>query len=251
VFANVGYISKKYPLSPLMPRFLFLRALSVGKSGTREEFELSLTDLLDKYPESGVSSMTKDMLALLKQGREAQQGSSHGSMLARREVNVAGEGAVADSLTFRMDKSTEQRIVLISPEKETDLYPLQFELAVFNFSRFILKDFELLIARIDATRNGLSVLSFDNFRDADWYLKAILEDEKIAPLLSALQVTPLIISEFDYGLTRAGLTLNDYLTLRSEQEAKSATPVEDLKTTKPETDTKAAKPASPKNRRRI
>lgn len=252
VFANVDYISRKYPLSPLMPRFLFLKALSVGKSGTRDEFELSLTDLLEKYPESGVSSMTKDMLALLKQGREAQQGTTHGSMLARREVSAAGEGVAAtDSLSFRMEKMAEQRLILISPEKEQDLYALQFQLAVFNFSRFILKDFELVIARIDASRNGLSVLSFDNFRDADWYLKAILEDEKIAPLLSSLQVTPLIISEFDYGLTRAGLSLNEYLTQRAEQEAKAANAEAETKAAISESEKKAAQPASSKNRRRI
>jgi hypothetical protein len=131
------------------------------------------------------------------------------------------------------------------------LYALQFQLAVFNFSRFILKDFELVIARIDASRNGLSVLSFDNFRDADWYLKAILEDEKIAPLLSSLQVTPLIISEFDYGLTRAGLSLNEYLTQRAEQEAKAANAEAETKAAISESETKAAKPASSKNRRRI
>jgi outer membrane protein assembly factor BamD (BamD/ComL family) len=85
VFKNTEYVRKNYPLSTLMPKFLFLNALSVGKKDTPARFETNLTELVTNYPESDVSAMAKDILALMKQGQEAKTGTSHGTLLNRRD----------------------------------------------------------------------------------------------------------------------------------------------------------------------
>ena len=56
----------------MLPKFLFLNALSVGKTEKPEVFEKTLSALVEKYPKSDVSSMSKDILALIKQGNEAK-----------------------------------------------------------------------------------------------------------------------------------------------------------------------------------
>jgi hypothetical protein len=193
-----------------------LRALSIGKTQQPDKFEIALTELLDAYPTSDVSSISKDMLALIKQGREAQQGTTHGTILARREVQVKAESGDSIILTFSSDKKTMHRVMLISSEPEESLYALQFQLAVFNFSRFLLNDFELNISKIDATRNVLSVFDFDNYNDAAWYLEAIAEDIEIVKLMKELKTFPLVISDHNYTLTKSGLTLDDYLLYRTE-----------------------------------
>lgn len=216
VFSQVQYVSETYPMSTLMPKFLFLRALSIGKTQQPDKFEIALTELLDAYPTSDVSSISKDMLALIKQGREAQQGTTHGTILARREVQVKAESGDSIILTFSPDKKTMHRVMLISSEPEESLYALQFQLAVFNFSRFLLNDFELNISKIDATRNVLSIFDFDNYTDAAWYLEAIAEDIEIVKLMKELKTFPLVISDHNYTLTKSGLTLDDYLLYRTE-----------------------------------
>lgn len=216
VFSQVQYVSETYPMSTLMPKFLFLRALSIGKTQQPDKFEIALTELLDACPTSDVSSISKDMLALIKQGREAQQGTTHGTILARREVQVKAESGDSIILTFSPDKKTMHRVMLISSEPEESLYALQFQLAVFNFSRFLLNDFELNISKIDATRNVLSVFDFDNYTDAAWYLEAIAEDIEIVKLMKELKTFPLVISDHNYTLTKSGLTLDDYLLYRTE-----------------------------------
>lgn len=216
VFGQVQYVAEKYPMSTLMPKFLFLKALSIGKTQQPEQFEKALTELLDAFPTSDVSSISKDMLALIKQGREAQQGTTHGTILARREVQVKVERGDSVTLTFSPDKQTKHRVMLISSEPEESLYALQFQLAVFNFSRFLLNDFELNISRMDASRNVLSVFDFDNYTDAAWYLEAIAEDAEIVKLMKELKTFPLVISEHNYALTKSGFTLDDYLMYRTE-----------------------------------
>ena len=219
VFSQVQYVSEKYPMSTLMPKFLFLKALSIGKTQQPEQFEKALTELLDAYPTSDVSSISKDMLALIKQGREAQQGTTHGTILARREVQVKVENGDSVILAFSPDKETMHRVMLITSEPEESLYALQFQLAVFNFSRFLLKDFELNISKMDESRNVLSVYDFDNYADAAWYLEAIAEDAEIVKLMKELKTFPLVISDHNYSLTRSGFTLDDYLMYRSEMKS--------------------------------
>ncbi|HOS45977.1 MAG TPA: tetratricopeptide repeat protein [Paludibacter sp.] len=218
VLHMVDEISQQYPLSSLMPKFLFLKALSIGKTQDQDIFEETLNQLIDAYPESDVSSISKDIIALLMQGREAQHGTMHGSILARREVDMgideAEEGDVG--LSFKPDREALHRIVLISPQPEEALYDLQFQLAIFNFSRFLLEDFELNISKIDDSRNALSVYEFDDYEDAAWYLSAVSEDEEIGKLMQQLQVFPLVISEHNFALTRSGLTIEDYLTYKAE-----------------------------------
>jgi tetratricopeptide (TPR) repeat protein len=219
VFGQVQYMEEKFPMSTLMPKFLFLKALSIGKTQQPDQFEKALTELLDAYPTSDVSSISKDMLALIKQGREAQQGTTHGTILARREVQVKAENGDTVTLTFSPDKETMHRVMLISSEPEESLYALQFQLAVFNFSRFLLNDFELNISKVDVSRNALSVFNFDNYTDAAWYLEAIAEDAEIVKLMKGLKIFPLVISDHNYALTKSGFTLDDYLTYRSSLES--------------------------------
>jgi TolA-binding protein len=52
VFKQVEDVQKRYPMNSLMPKFLFLNALSVGKSKSKDEFETALTQLVETLPYS-------------------------------------------------------------------------------------------------------------------------------------------------------------------------------------------------------
>ncbi|GAB1416779.1 hypothetical protein MASR2M117_21850 [Paludibacter sp.] len=219
VFKNVQKVEEQYPMSDLMPKFLFLKALSIGKNKNQKDLEEALNKLLADYPNSDVSSISKDILALIMQGREAQQGTTQGSLLARREEQqIAILNGDSVLLSFSPDKETMHRVLLITSEPEESMFELQFQLAVYNFSKFLLKDFELNISKIDNSRNALFVYEFDNYEDAAWYLQAIAEDEEIAKLLKKLKAFPLVMSEHNFGLLRNGFTLDDYLTFKVEND---------------------------------
>lgn len=216
VFSDVAYVAGKFPLTPLMPKFMFLKSLSIGKTQDQQTFENSLNELVTTYPESDVSSISKDILALIRQGREAQAGTSHGTILARREAELSG-AMQGDSMVvgFSADKSSLHRLMLVSSATEESLYELQFQLAVYNFSRFLLKDFDLNISKIGGSGNALSVYNFENYEEAEWYLKSIEEAPEINALMSTLKISPVIISDNNFALIGSGLTFEDYLIFRS------------------------------------
>lgn len=49
---NKLYAEENYPLSPLMPRFLFLNAVAVARTDGQQAFVGELQDMVSRYPES-------------------------------------------------------------------------------------------------------------------------------------------------------------------------------------------------------
>ncbi|MBP1676663.1 MAG: hypothetical protein H6Q20_1222 [Bacteroidetes bacterium] len=195
------YVQQRYPLSTLMPKFMFLNALSVGKTDKPDVFEKALSNVVEKYPESDVSAMSKDILALIKQGREATSGTSHGSLLARREEIVKKEEAFSETrMDFSTDKMQRHRLVFITSAGKTDVNTLLYNIAAYNFTRFMVKDFDLVLSQPDSTKSYISVTNFDSYNEAEWYVSSITADPSMGALLKRLNVAEIVISEQNYGL---------------------------------------------------
>ena len=219
VFKHVDYIQKNYPLSTLMPKFLFLNALSIGKEDTSERFEIALDGLITDYPTSDVSAMAKDILALIKQGQEAKTGTTSGSLLARREETTKAEINEINPQQFSSDRQSKHRILLISTDSLSGMNRLLYNVASFNFSRFLIKDFDLVINKLDNEQNVLSITNLESYDEAKWYLNSINSDVTISKLLGDSQAQKVIISEENYALIRTGFTLNDYLAFEKQPQA--------------------------------
>ena len=214
VYAQVAFIKQNFPLSTLMPKFLFLNALSIGKNDNPELFRTSLNDLVFNYPESDVSAMAKDILALLKQGQEAKTSTSSGSLITRREENAKTELNENASQQFSSDKLTKHRLLFISSAKQAGMNKLLYNIASFNFSRFMIKDFDLVVNKMDSTHNALSITNFESYDEAVWYQNTIATDTILTKLLNDLQVQKVIISEENYALIKTGYSLKDYLAFQ-------------------------------------
>lgn len=220
---QVAYVKENYPMSPLLPKFLFLKALSIGKTQDQQEFEIALNELVELFPQSEVTPMAKDIIALMLQGKEAKQGTA-GTLMARREVDELQAG---DSLfAFSDKKDQKHRLMLITPLVEESLNQLLYQVAVFNFSRFMVKDFDLLIDRIDSTYEVLSVTNLRDFDEAFNYQRVISADLKLKELIASTNTKTLVISEQNFDLLQTKkLGLEDYLAF-----VKNALPEQDFDT---------------------
>ncbi|NDP20854.1 MAG: tetratricopeptide repeat protein [Paludibacter sp.] len=231
VFNHVEYIQKNYPLSTLMPKFLFLNALSIGKKESPEKFRAALDSLVTLYPESDVSAMSKDILALIKQGQEAKTGTSSGTLLTRREETVKTEINEISPQQFSTEKLSKHRLMLISSAPADKLNKLLYNLASFNFTRFMIKDFDLVINKLDSIRSAVSVTNFESYDEAQWYLNSIGSDEMLKKLTTDLVNREVIISEDNYALLRTVFSMDEYLAFQEKQN--SVKPSQQVATNKP------------------
>lgn len=216
VFANYDNMAKNYSMSSLMPKFAFLNALSIGKTQPEEPFYQALTELVEKYPQSDVTPMCKDILALMSQGREAQQGSTHGSILEKRE-ELAQEEMIDEELknaTFSSEKKTPHYLLLIPRNENVNLNSLLYDLAAFNFTKFMVKDYDLAKRSV----GGVTYIAVgtESFEETEWYERTMLAEPILQGRITLDQVERIIISDENLKLIEQGKTWEEYKEWRTE-----------------------------------
>ncbi|MDR0873863.1 MAG: tetratricopeptide repeat protein [Prevotellaceae bacterium] len=216
VLDGYQYMEENYPASPLMPKFALLNTFSLAKTETPDTFKVALEDLVAKYPNSDVTSLAKDMLALLAQGQESQQGESHGSLIAAREKET--EAAVADSIHFNIDKDETHYFVVYIPKNALDVNKLQYNIAVYNFSKFLIKTFDPSIRKYDEG-DYLIVGELESLDEALWYQSGILQDKDIANQIADL--THFVVSKENFKLMLNIFSREEYIDYFNQNIAKN------------------------------
>ena len=206
------YAEENYPLTPLMPRFLFLNAIAVAKTEGQPAFVAELQDMVSRYPESELAAMAKDMLALMGQGAESQKGDLS-SLQARRAVETT-QTTAQDSMQvqFSADRDTKSFVLLLLDQDEQKTNQLLYEVALFNFSQFMIKDFDLKqIPAFTADNNAIQIAGFEKLDEAEWYYNRLIANPEIQQALSLYEVQVICITEQNANLIGTELTLQDYL----------------------------------------
>ena len=208
VKTNTAYMEANYPVSSLMPKFLLLNALSIGKTAGKDTFSSALNNLLERYPNSDVSSMAKDILALINQGNNPEQGKSAGGLMSLREENrkeIAEENGVVDNKGFTASFDSPYIFVIITDTTKVNSNKLLYETATYNFTKFLIKDFDLNV------KDGiLSVSGLDNYEEALWYINGVIADQGIQSLLSGTDYKYLLITPENLDLIGKGYTVEQY-----------------------------------------
>ena len=212
VKANKAYAEEHYPISPLMPRFLFLNAIAVARTEGQDAFILSLRDMVDRYPENELSAMGKDMLALMGQGAESQKGGSTSSLENRRNIEEPIEQEADTTLQFNPERAMPALVLMIIPQDDQLLNQLLYEVALFNFTQFMIKDFDLKQQPMfSQDQSALQISGFNSLDEAEWYKGLINKNTELRDKLSSLSVQIICITESNSELLKQSLTIEDYL----------------------------------------
>ena len=214
VRSNVNTVKLKYPLSPLMPKFLFMNALTYVISNEPLEFKNSLQELVDKFPDADVAALANDYLRGLLRGRQIVSDLAP-TIGMRWNLRFGGEDAVADStLTFSAEADSTYSVLLIYPNQAIHTNNLIFEVAGFNFANFTVKEIDLGIEVIGDMR-ALNISGFSNFNEALHYDELIYGDKGYARLLPTT-LFAVIISGSNYEVLQKGKTLEEYFIFFEE-----------------------------------
>lgn len=213
VKANKQYAEEHYPLTPLMPRFLFLNAIAVAKTEGQEAFTQELQDMVTRYPDNELTAMAKDMIALMGQGAESQA-SIGTSLQDRRTVETTENIEEGDSvLAFSTETNMASIVLMIVPNDEKILNTLLYQVALYNFSQFMIKDFDLKqIPLFSQRQSALQVSGFDTLEEAKWYQKMLQKNSELMNWLNSNQGQIIPITE--ENATKLGaLTIEEYLNV--------------------------------------
>ncbi|MCM1483842.1 MAG: tetratricopeptide repeat protein [Muribaculaceae bacterium] len=158
---------RDYPLSRIMPKFMFIDALAYVTERNPDKFASTLQELLERYPDVDVSPLASDYLRQLKQGRKlnSSEGNVRGLVWSTRLTADSATVSMADEpADFDLDSiNGPHLLVLLYPTDRVDSRQLLFDIAHFNFNSFTVRDYDL--EQMNFGTLGMLIVS--GFRSAD------------------------------------------------------------------------------------
>ena len=190
VKANKQYAQTEYTQSRLMPRFLFLNAISVARTEGQQAFINELQELVADYGSTELGSMAKDMLAMMGQGMESQKGGATGDLSELRgQADQTEEEETAGAKEWSEDRKQPSVVLLIMAEADEDaLNNLLYEVALFNFSQFLIRDFDLQKMPVWGEGCALRISGFADMDEAEWWIGLVEKNAEMEPVLTGIQI---------------------------------------------------------------
>ena len=198
VHANYEFVKANWPLSKLMPKFMFLDALSYVPENRVGEFKTTLEQLTATYCESDVAPLAGLMIKGLAEGRNLEGGGMMRGMIWDTKFAFEGSAFGGDSImnSFTDNKDVPHLFVLAFRTDSVNSNNILFDIAKYNFSNYLVKDFDLETI----TFNELSMIvikGFDRFDELVKYRKGFSSAKGV--LLPAC-ITPVMISDDNFRL---------------------------------------------------
>ena len=191
VKANKQYAQTEYTQSRLMPRFLFLNAVSVARTEGQEAFIKELQELVTNYGTTELGSMAKDMLAMMGQGMDSQKGGATSDLAELR--GQADQPEEEDTTTGAQEWSEDRKqpsvvLLIMQTADEEALNNLLYEVALFNFSQFLIRDFDLQKMPVWGEGCALRISGFADLDEAEWWIGLIQKNAEMEPVLTGIQI---------------------------------------------------------------
>lgn len=216
VHAVYEQMMRKYPLSKIMPKFMFIDALSYVTEKNFDKFRSTLTEMLERYPETDITPVASSMLKQIAQGRKLEGGSSNmrGIYWSTRLSNDStGVSLDAELTPFEADLDKPQLLVLVFPVDTVSSNNLLFEIAKHNFNSFVVKDFDL--EQMNFGPMGLIIIKgFANFDELTHY-RSVLNSN--SAFIMPKEVKPVMISVNNFQLLlNEGRSFEEYFNFMEE-----------------------------------
>lgn len=211
VHSALARMQTDFPLSKLMPKFMFIDALAYVTENNEEQFKTSLKTLLEQYPETDISPTASAMLKQLNAGRSIKSTSSNtrGLLWATRLSTDSATFANDSNLTPFTHNADKPHIFLLAyPTDSVSANDVLYKVAYHNFTTFVVKDFDL--EQMTFGQIGLlAVKGFENYDELVHYRTIFEESELLQSLPNSVRMV--LISEDNFNiLIREGRSLEEY-----------------------------------------
>lgn len=188
-------------------KFLFVRAMSQLYSGQRDSFFVSMKQVAEKYSKDEISEMAKAIVKGLEEGRLLASDKWDASTIwSNRNFMAMGDSTqVADSLVA--DPEVPYVFVLAYPTGEVDEDQLLFEMARYNFTEFMTRNFDIEIV-VAGVITQLRVTGFQSYDEVHAYAQQLYGNERMRTRLEGMRA--ILISADNLKLLGTRYSYDDY-----------------------------------------
>lgn len=209
-------MAEQYPMSKIMPKFMFIDALAYVTERQPDKFAQVIQQLLERYPDTDLTPIAASWLKGIRQGRKLQSpenGSNIRGMIW--DTRLGADSTYVDApIEFDLNPDNSQLLVMVFDAAQVPTNELLFEIARHNFRSFVVKDFDL--EQMNFGRLGMIIIrGFDNLDELNHYRKVMAASPDFR-LPSG--VRPVAISSANFEkMINEGRTFDDYFRYLEEQ----------------------------------
>lgn len=155
------------------PKYLIVRSLAYAKNAQKSEFRNDLVTITQRYVGSEEDSLARVFLAKLDEGLEPVKATPYVSPLA--EAGRTAEATQAQQNTYAFNPDTTHTVVCVVDAGMQNR--AQYLIADYNFSNYIIDDFDISMVRLADDRQVLVIEGFENARRAMEYFYSLREQK--------------------------------------------------------------------------
>ncbi|WP_299269513.1 tetratricopeptide repeat protein [uncultured Prevotella sp.] len=239
VAANVKVSTQRFPLGANRDKFVFIGGLGKLNEGDADGCLKDMKTVVEKYPQSGVATMAGMIVKGVGEGRRLRGGQFDLAGVWDRRTVVLRD---SDSTAVRQlsdDRNAAFVYTIVYRPDSVDENKLLFELARYNFTSYMVRNFEIGVEDADGLHR-MTVSGFRNYDEALQYARQLHAQTSVARLIGNNRTY--VISEPNLPLLGRQYSYTDYEKFYAKHFAPLKTSTEPLLT---EPDFIA--PAKPKN----
>lgn len=163
VVRNANFAISNYSESSLIPKFLFLKAVSTNKLGDAALFRSQLTEIIEKFPGTDVQESSKELLILLDKDRP--------EIAEKKLVEEAKE-------IYSTSQEGVHYVVFATKNNSVIINQLVFNLINFNIDFFNRLNLKVTAEEFSPDEQLLKILDFkNNVSSYEYYSTAIKNTE--------------------------------------------------------------------------
>lgn len=184
----------------LIPRFLYLRAISLGAVNVADTMYSSLLDLVQEYPSSAVTPMAKSVIRTLQ--LEYGLGVPDSVLQAQKEVT--------ENSIYSYNADDKHIVMIVVETTEVNISALKVRISDFNSKYFRLKKLRVKSLMLDDQFTLVTISNFESADEAGNYLLALRNDEYVVSGLQEKKFEIYSISTTNYPIFYRDKGVTDY-----------------------------------------
>ena len=207
VSGNVRISDSRFPLGANRDKFVFIGGLSKLNEGDAEGCLEDMNTVVKKWPQSGVAEMAGMIVKGVSEGKRLKGGKFDLDNVWERRSEVLTDNDSTAVRELSDERFAAFTFMIAYKPDSTDENRLLFELARYNFTSFLVRNFDIAVEDADGIHR-MKVSGFRNYDEALQYVRQLFTNKTITSLIGRNRT--IIISEQNLPLLGRQFSYDDY-----------------------------------------
>lgn len=207
VSGNVRISDSRFPLGANRDKFVFIGGLSKLNEGDAEGCLEDMNTVVKKWPQSGVAEMAGMIVKGVSEGKRLKGGKFDLDNVWERRSEVLTDNDSTAVRELSDERFAAFTFMIAYKPDSTDENRLLFELAKYNFTSFLVRNFDIAVEDADGIHR-MKVSGFRNYDEALQYVRQLFTNKTITSLIGRNRT--IIIGEKNLPLLGRQFSYDDY-----------------------------------------